>query len=162
MPKEEDKQKEIRLVTFMLGEETFGISIMKVNEIVRIKEIVKLPHAPDFIEGVINLRGNIIPILNIKKKFVMPKAEIEPTSKIVVCDIEEDIKVGLVVDQVKNILNISKDKIEPVPALTTAIMDVKMLEGIVKTDNQLIILLKIDALINHEEKKILLNAKEVI
>ncbi|HOD41867.1 MAG TPA: chemotaxis protein CheW, partial [Candidatus Wallbacteria bacterium] len=112
--------KQQQLVSFRLGVEEYGVSIMKVQEIIRMQEITKVPQMPDFIEGIINLRGNVIPIIDLRKRFGLSCAEKTIDSRIVVVSVRERI-VGIIVDGVSEVLRLSEEQIEPPPpAVSTA------------------------------------------
>ena len=159
MEENKTERQELRFVSFSLGDENFGVDIMKINEIVRLRDIVKIPNAPKFIEGVINLRGQIVPILNIKKKFAMQATDVQDTNKIIVAEIR-DVNLGILVDDVKKIFNVSRDKIERVPSVASSALEPGMMDGIIKMDKELIILLRLDTLLTKDERETLLNRGE--
>lgn len=102
---------ELKVVSFLLGEEKFALDIMSVDSIVEMGKIVKIPESADYVEGIMNLRGNVIPIINLKKKFKMKITDRAPSSKIVVINLD-DRKIGLLVDQVHEVLTITDKQIE--------------------------------------------------
>jgi Chemotaxis signal transduction protein len=106
---------ELKVVSFLLGEEKFALDIMSVDSIVEMGKIVKIPESADYVEGIMNLRGNVIPIINLKKKFKMKITDRAPSSKIVVINLD-DRKIGLLVDQVHEVLTITDKQIEQPPA----------------------------------------------
>lgn len=102
----------LQLVTFSIGEEEFGVNILKVQEIIRTMEITKVPRAPEFVEGVINLRGKVIPIIDLRRRFgLVPKAH-DKNTRIIVIEIN-NIIVGFVVDAVSEVLRIPASTVEP-------------------------------------------------
>ncbi|MFN3480202.1 MAG: chemotaxis protein CheW [Thermodesulfovibrionales bacterium] len=135
----------LQLVTFKLGDEEYGIDILKVQEINRMTEITSMPKAPFSVEGVINLRGKVIPVVNLRKRFGLDLKEIDSQSRIIVVDIGST--VGLIVDSVSEVLRISSDTIEPPPPITGGIGSEHIL-GIGKLEDRLIILLDIDKLLS--------------
>lgn len=135
----------LQLVTFKLGDEEYGIDILKVQEINRMTEITTMPKAPFSVEGVINLRGKVIPVVNLRKKFGLDIKEVDAQSRIIVVDIGST--VGLIVDSVSEVLRISSDTIEPPPPLTGGIGS-EYIMGIGKLEDRLIILLDIDKLLS--------------
>ncbi|MFN3396063.1 MAG: chemotaxis protein CheW [Thermodesulfovibrionales bacterium] len=135
----------LQLVTFKLGDEEYGIDILKVQEINRMTDITSMPKAPFSVEGVINLRGKVIPVVNLRKRFGLNLKEIDLQSRIIVVDIGST--VGLIVDSVSEVLRISSDTIEPPPLITGGIGSEYIL-GIGKLEDRLIILLDIDKLLS--------------
>ena len=130
-----------QLVVFDLNEEAYGVDISQVREIIRIQEITRVPRAPEFIEGVINLRGKVIPVVDLRSRFSMPGTERTDEHRIVVVDVS-DQDIGMVVDAVTEVSRISSSLIEP-PSNVITTNDSEYLTGIVKTDEKLIILLDI-------------------
>ena len=141
--------EELQLVVFDLAEETYGVDIGSVREIIRIQEITKVPRTPDFVEGVINLRGKVIPVIDLRKRFGFLSTEHTKDTRIVVVDINGN-DIGVVVDAVTEVLRLSADSVEPpTGAITTA--DSDYLLGIAKLETRLIILLDLQkALANME------------
>ena len=138
--------EEMQLVIFDLGEETYGVDIGSVWEIIRIQEITKVPRTPEFVEGVINLRGKVIPVIDLRKRFGFMKAEATKDSRIVVVDIAGS-DIGVVVDAVTEVLRLHSDSVEPPTGVTTS--DSAYLLGIAKLESRLIILLDLQtALLN--------------
>ncbi len=142
--------EEKQLVIFDLAEETYGVDIGSVREIIRIQEITKVPRTPEFVEGVINLRGKVIPVIDLRKRFGFRKTEATKDTRIVVVDIG-GTDIGVVVDAVTEVLRLSADAVEPpTGVITTA--DSDYLLGIAKLETRLIILLDLQrALANMEE-----------
>ena len=142
--------EEKQLVIFDLAEETYGVDIGSVREIIRIQEITKVPRTPEFVEGVINLRGKVIPVIDLRKRFGFRKTEATKDTRIVVVDIG-GADIGVVVDAVTEVLRLSADAVEPpTGVITTA--DSDYLLGIAKLETRLIILLDLQrALANMEE-----------
>ncbi len=147
----EDKKglKNQQLVSFRIGYEEFGISIMKVQEIIRMQEITKIPQMPDFIEGVINLRGNVIPIVDLRKRFNLFITEKTNESRIVVVSVLNKV-MGIIVDGVSEVLRLTDDQIEPPPQVISNIGR-EYIKGIGKLDKRLLILLEIDRILSSEE-----------
>jgi len=141
--------KQQQLVSFRLGVEEYGVSIMKVQEIIRMQEITRVPQMPEFIEGIINLRGNVIPIIDLRKRFGLAHGERTIDSRIVVVSVRNRI-VGVIVDGVSEVLRISDENIEPPPpAVSTSGRD--YIKGVGKLDKRLLILLEIDKILSSEE-----------
>jgi len=135
---------EEQLVTFSLGTEEFGVNIMKVQEIIRIPAITRVPKAPEYVEGVINLRGNIIPVVNLRVRFGMPEGKETDLSRIVVLQFEGKV-FGVRVDGVTEVLRLDMDSIEPPPPVALG-MDSHFIRGVGKIGERLLILLNLDQL----------------
>ena len=148
----------LQLVGFQLDDEEYGIDILKVQEINRITEITKIPQSPDFVEGVINLRGNVIPIIDLRKRFNMPHKEYDKQTRIVVGEIG-DRTVGFIVDAVSEIIRLPADKIEPAPNIS-ADDKAEYILGVGKLDDKLLMLLDIDKILSGSEKDKLFEAAE--
>lgn len=143
-------EQERQLVIFSLYGEEFGIEITKVREIVKPREITRLPNVVDFVEGVTNLRGEVIPIIDLKKRFGVEATAITDDSRIIIVDISDN-RVGLIVDDVTEVLRISNGDIDP-PPRTIAGLKAEYIEGIGKFGDRLLILLDVDRILTTEEK----------
>ena len=141
--------QERQLVVFDLNEEAYGVDIGAVREIIRMQEITRVPRAPDFIEGVINLRGKVIPVVDLRTRFEMPKGKRDTDNRIVVVDVSGQ-DIGMVVDAVTEVSRVASSSIEP-PSSVITTEDSGYLTGIVKTDEKLIILLEIAKVITSRE-----------
>jgi purine-binding chemotaxis protein CheW len=137
-------------VSFNIGEEEFGVDIMHVKEIIRMMEITKVPKSPDFVDGVINLRGNVVPIVDLRKRFSMDGKERDNNTRISVVELNGTI-VGFVVDAVHEVLRIPTDTVEPPPPVVAGI-DADYIRGVGKLDDRLLILLDLHKLLSPEEK----------
>ena len=140
----------LQLVSFKIGEEEFGVDILKVQEINRLVEITKVPRSPDFVEGVINLRGKVIPIIDLRKRFMMETKESDKDTRIVVVDIEGQV-MGMVVDAVSEVLRLPKDTIEPPPEIATSI-DSEYIQGVAKLEDRLLIFLDLSKVFSENER----------
>lgn len=136
----------LQLVTFTLEKEEYAVDILNVQEINRITEITKVPNAPDYVEGVINLRGKVIPVLNLRKKFGLHLKDRDDSSRIIIMDIK-GTTYGLIVDSVSEVLRILADTVEPPPPMAET-MGSMFVRGIAKLENRLIILIEIDKLLD--------------
>jgi purine-binding chemotaxis protein CheW len=143
-----DQMSEEQLVVFELAGESYGVEIGRVQEIDRMQTITVVPQAPPFVEGVINLRGRITPVVDLRTRFGLPKAEPTPLTRIVVVKAGEEW-VGLVVDAVSEVLRIPVDAIEPPSAMVTT-AESTYLRGIAKLESRLIILLDLDRVLDKE------------
>ena len=135
----------LQLVTFTLRNEEYAVDILNVQEINRITEITQVPNSPSYVEGVINLRGKVMPVINLRKKFGLEDKERDDTSRIIIMDIKGVIN-GLVVDSVSEVLRIPTDIVEPPPPMSSDISS-NFIKGVAKLENRLIILIDIDELL---------------
>ena len=141
-----------QLVIFKLANEDYGLPISKVQEINRMVAVTKLPNSPEFMEGVINLRGRIIPVLDLRKRFGFNTREHQDDTRIIVVDISGQT-VGLIVDAVHEVAKIPGDCIEPPPP--SFVMDAQFVQGIGKFADALVVILDIDRIITMKESFIL-------
>ncbi|HMA67392.1 MAG TPA: chemotaxis protein CheW [Desulfosalsimonadaceae bacterium] len=154
----EEKQADLselagKYLTFNLGNEGYGLEILKVQEIIGMQEITKIPRTPAYVKGVINLRGKVIPIIDLRSKFGMPEQELTRKTCIIVVQVqrgESALIMGIVVDEVSEVLNISGDQIEAAPSLGTNV-DTHFILGMAKTESAVKILLDIDKVLSAEE-----------
>ncbi len=147
---EGDTSDVLQLVTFRLGNEEFSVDILKVQEIIRDMELTRVPRAPDFVEGVINLRGKVIPVIDLRKRFDFEAGEKTSETRIIVIDVNERT-VGLRVDGVSEVLRLPADTVEPAPALVSG-SGSDYISGVGKVDNRLIILLDVGKLLSESER----------
>ena len=129
----------LQVVSFKLGAEEFAVDILLVQEINRIVDITPVPKAPTFVEGVINLRGKIVPILDLRKRFGFPDADTTDQSRIIVVDVQDRV-LGLVVDSVSEVLQIPAHILEPPPSLVAGV-SASYIKGVGKIEDRLLILL---------------------
>ena len=142
-----------KYLTFRLGEEDYGLEILKVQEIIGMQEITKIPRTPDFVKGVINLRGKVIPVLDLRLKFGMAEADVSRKTCIIVVQVQQveaKVIMGIVVDEVSEVLDISDREIEPPPAFGTRV-DTDFILGMAKTENAVKILLDLDRVLTRQE-----------
>lgn len=138
-----------QFLTFQLGEELYGVDILRVQEIKGYTAVTKIPNTPPHIKGVLNLRGTIVPIVELRTKFGMETIEYTMFTVIVVVVVREKI-MGLVVDAVSDVLNIDKKDIQPAPQFGAKV-DVSFLNGIGKSGDKLIALLDMDRLLSDDD-----------
>ena len=136
----------LQLVTFSIGEEEFGVDILKVQEIIRTMEITKVPRAESFVEGVINLRGKVIPILDLRRRFKLPSKPHDKHTRIIVIEMNAMI-VGFVVDSVSQVLRIPSNTVEPPPPVVAGV-DSEYINGVGKLQDRLLILLDLNKLLS--------------
>lgn len=157
MKKEKNDSAElIQLVGFKLGKEDFAIEISRVHEINRIMNITKIPNSQEFIEGIVNLRDTIVPIMNLRERLGMDKVAYDTQTKIIVTEIDQKL-IGFIVDEVTEVLRISNEIIENTPTLVSGI-EQDLISGVAKLDDRLLILLDLDKVCIQSEKQNLLVA----
>jgi purine-binding chemotaxis protein CheW len=137
---------QLQLVSFTVGEELFAVDILSVQEINRMIALTKVPQSPEGIEGVINLRGRIIPVLDLRIQFGIGTAELNDESRIVVVEVQ-GTTVGFIVDSVHEVLRIERSIVEPTPQMTSSI-DSSYVAGVAKLPETLLILLDLDNLLS--------------
>ncbi len=145
--------KEGKYLTFTLGEEEYGIGILKIREIIGIMPITSVPRTPEFVKGVINLRGKVIPIIDLRLKFGMESIEYTDRTCIIVVEIsggESTIQIGIIVDTVSEVLNIKSEDIEETPTFGTS-LDTDYILGMAKVSGAVKILLDIDKVLSSDE-----------
>ena len=145
--------EEKQLVLFNVSGEAYGVDISAVHEIIRMEPITKVPKTPFFVEGIINLRGKVIPVVDMRKRFGFDIAQQTSDNRIVVVDIDSK-NIGIIVDAVTEVLRIPADSVEPPSDIITS-SDSDYLLGIAKVDNKLIILLDLNRVLSQEETGIL-------
>ena len=145
---DEDTQKD-KYLTFHLANEDFGIDICFVTEIIGIQAITPIPEMPDFIKGVINLRGKVVPVMDVRTRFKLPFKEYDERTCIIVVDINETA-VGLVVDEVREVMDIPESQIEP-PPKTKGKSGSNFIKSIGKVENDVKIILNVSQLLYEEE-----------
>ncbi|GMQ60160.1 chemotaxis protein CheW [Vallitalea sediminicola] len=136
-------------VIFKLDKEEYGLDIMKVITIEKYQEVVKTPNTPEYITGIINLRGSVLPVYSLRKKFNLKEKESNENTKIIVT-VTNDMKIGFIVDSVQEILNIDDKNIEEAPKIVTGI-NRKYIKSIAKMEERMVILIDIDLIISEEE-----------
>ena len=145
---EEDTQKG-RFLTFALGKEDYGIEIIYVTEIIGIQAITEVPELPDYIKGIINLRGKIIPVMDVRLRFKKTPIDYNDRTCIIVIDIK-DIAIGLIVDTVSEVISIQDENIVPPPSLKTGFQN-KYVKGIGKVGNDVKLLLDCERILGEDE-----------
>ncbi|MGQ9856960.1 MAG: chemotaxis protein CheW [Fervidobacterium sp.] len=148
---------ELKFLTFHLGKEVFAINIMKVERVKEYEKTTRMPNIADYVEGIINLMGEIIPIINLRKKFMLPDFENKEKTKIIVVKLENGKKVGFLVDDVREVLTVTEDTIDEPPAHVAGMANAKFISGVIKLPNEMILTLEVDSLLTSEEKVALAN-----
>ena len=139
-----------QLISFIVGEEEYGLGILKVKEVIRIREITRIPKAPTFVKGIINLRGDVIPIIDLREKFGLNQKEYTSMTRVIVVEVEGKL-IGMVVDAVSQVIRVPSDQIEPPPPVVGGLSE-EYIKGVGKIGERLIILLNIEKILTTEEK----------
>ena len=140
---------EDQLVVFELADEHYGVDIAAVEGIIKMQTITSVPHAPSFVEGVTNLRGSVLPVLDLRKRFGMPKTDYTSETRIVVVEMGGN-SVGMVVDGVSEVLRVPENAVEPPSPLVTSV-DSAFITGIAKVEDRLVILLDLSKVLSTKE-----------
>ena len=141
---------ELQLVVFNSGSEEFGVEIMNVQEIIRMTNITKIPQAPEYIRGIINLRGRIIVVINLNVIMGMGSKEQTENTRIIVANIGETV-MGFVVDSVSEVIRLQEKNVEPAPAVIASKIGTEYVLGVGKLDNRLLILLNLNKILGANE-----------
>jgi purine-binding chemotaxis protein CheW len=150
-------------VTFSLGEELFGVEVTRTREILSITPVTKVPQTPEYQLGVINLRGQVVPVVDMRLKLGLPAGEETEDTCIIVVEVQVDgeaIVVGALADAVREVLEIRSDQIEPPPRLGTR-LKTEFINGMGKVDEQFLILLNIDRVFNSDDLAIVQDAGQI-
>jgi len=140
-------------LTFVLGSDLFGIQVSDIREVIEYKKIFRIPRVPDYILGVINLRGEVVPIVDLYSRFYNHKCNANNSASVVVVEIDDDnqkVPIGIVIDSVKSVTELNQNTIEAVPEIGSRIRS-DFIDGIGKLEDQFVILLKIQNILNIEE-----------
>ncbi|HNX22690.1 MAG TPA: chemotaxis protein CheW [Spirochaetota bacterium] len=140
-------------LTFLLGKDLFGIQVSEIREVIEYKQVFKLPRVPEFLKGVINLRGEVVPIIDLHSRFYNTSFKVTSTTSIVVVEVDDDnhkTPIGVIIDSVKAVTELYESNIEAVPEIGSRIRP-DFVEGIGKLDDQFVILLRVQNILNIEE-----------
>ena len=146
-----------QVVTFQLSNEHYGINIQNVQEIILIGQITSIPEVPSFVEGLINLRGKVIPVIDLRRRFGLTAGDYGENTRIIVTNTSQRT-IGLVVDEVHEVLRLDGDQIEPLPEGLTNV-DAAYITGVVKLENRILILLDVEVVISDETQARLVQAE---
>lgn len=148
-----NQQEELQLVVFRLNEQTYGVDIGHVLEIIRATDITAIPGAPEFVEGVINLRGRVIPVIDLARRLGLAPISVTGDSRIVIMEVG-GATAGMMVDGVSEVLRLCRGSIQPPPAMVAGV-SAGYLQGIALVDQRLIVLLDTTRVFRQEEKAVL-------
>ncbi|MEI7988932.1 MAG: chemotaxis protein CheW [Chloroflexota bacterium] len=149
---------ELQLVIFKLENENFGIDIASVDGIIKVQPITAIPHAPNFVEGILNLRGTIVPVIDLHKRFGFPPKTLTSNTRIINVVVGHT-RVGMMVDEVSEVLTVLESNIEAAPPMVTTVRS-SFITGIAKLDDRLIIMLDIEQILSKEESALMENISE--
>ncbi len=139
----------LQWVTFKLDAETYGINVMQVREVLRYTEIAPVPGAPDYVLGIINLRGNVVTVIDTRCRFGLPSAEITDNSRIVIIEAEKQV-IGILVDSVAEVVYLRQSEIETTPNVGNE-ETAKFIQGVCHKNDELLILVELDKMMSDEE-----------
>ena len=148
--KDKNMVKELQVVIFRLAGEEYGLDISQAREIIRVPNITPMPKAPSFIEGVINLRGQIIAVMDLAERFGLNRSARTEKARIVIAEIKGNM-LGLVVDEVSEVLRISESDIDPAPEAIQSQIHADFIKGVGRLKDRIIVLLDVDRVLSHEE-----------
>ena len=144
----------IQLVSFMLAEEEYGVEVLKVREIIRMPTITKMPNTPHYVEGIINLRGRVIPIISMRKQFCLAENEINSHTRIIIMDVANSM-TGFIVDAVSEVIRIQNSEIQPAPSVASGGINQEFITGVINHGERLLVLLDLERMFSNEEKQLL-------
>ncbi|EAQ31868.1 MULTISPECIES: chemotaxis protein CheW [Idiomarina] len=139
----------LQWVTFQLEEETYGINVMQVQEVLRYSEIAPVPGAPDYVLGIINLRGNVVTVIDTRLRFGLPENEITDNTRIVIIESDKQV-IGILVDSVAEVVYLKKSEIDSAPNVGTE-ESARFIQGVSNRDGELLILVDLDKMLTDEE-----------
>ncbi|WP_406667053.1 chemotaxis protein CheW [Gallaecimonas sp. GXIMD1310] len=139
----------LQWVTFQLDNETYGINVMQVQEVLRYSEIAPVPGAPDYVLGIINLRGNVVTVIDTRSRFGLPSAEVSDQSRIVIIEADKEV-IGILVDSVAEVVYLKRSEIEVAPNVGTE-ESAKFIQGVSNRDGELLILVDLNKMLTDEE-----------
>jgi purine-binding chemotaxis protein CheW len=143
----------MQLVSFILDKEEYGVEVLKVREIIRMPSITRVPNTPHYVEGVINLRGKVIPIISLRKRFSLDLTENDSRTRIMVMDMTNEL-TGFIVDSVAEVIRIDATEIQPAPPVVAGSVDQEYLSGVINRDDRLLVLLDLERLFSQEEQQL--------
>lgn len=146
---DQTKSTVLQLVTFIIEKEEFGIDILNVQEIIKPVDITRVPNSSPYVKGVINLRGRIVPVVDLRARFHLPQRKPDKETRIVVVELEDKV-VGFLMDAVKQVIRVDRDIIEPPPPQATT-FDSSYLKGVAKLDDRLLTLLDLNNLLGESD-----------
>ena len=139
----------LRWVTFKLEKEKYGINVMQVQEVLRVTEIAPVPGAPNYVLGIINLRGNVVTVIDTRSRFGLPTKEMDDSTRIVIIEAEEQV-VGILVDSVAEVVDLRMNELDSAPNVGTD-ESAKFIQGVASLDGELLIIVDLNKLLNDDQ-----------
>ena len=146
-----ESREPLQLVSFHIGDEQFGLDILRVQEIIRVQHLTRVPNSSDFVDGVINLRGSVIPVIGLRKRLGLEQREHDKQTRIMVVEVNGEV-LGFIVDSVSEVLRIPADTVEPPPRL--AKVERSYVSGVARREDRLLILLDVNRLMSNANQAI--------
>jgi purine-binding chemotaxis protein CheW len=140
-----------QLVSFHLDNEEYGVEVLKVREIIRMVTITSMPNTPNYVEGIINLRGKVIPIISMRKRFGLMEIEKNNQTRVIIMDVAGEL-LGFTVDAVSEVIRVSASEIQPAPTVASGGIGQEYIEGVINHGERLLVLLNLDLMFSSEEK----------
>lgn len=144
---------EMQLVIFKLGTEEFGVDIAQVREIIRVGEITRIPGSPGYVDGVINLRGQVTTVVNLRARLGLDGKPMDNNARIMIMEVEKNV-VGVIVDSVTEVKNMNSSQIEPLPEALSSSISSEYIQGVGKLDKRLLILVDLKQVIRDDIGKV--------
>ena len=139
----------LQYVTFLLKDETYGINVMQVQEVLRYSEIAPVPGAPSYVLGIINLRGNVVTVIDTRQRFGLVPADVTDNTRVVIIEVEKQV-IGILVDAVSEVVYLNQSEIEKAPNVGTE-ESTKFIQGVCHKDDRLLILVELDKMMTEDE-----------
>lgn len=143
----------IQLVSFHLDNEEYGVEVLKVREIIRMVSITSMPNTPNYVEGIINLRGKVIPIISMRKRFGLMEIEKNNQTRVIIMDVAGEL-LGFTVDAVSEVIRVSASEIQPAPTVASGGIGQEYIEGVINHADRLLVLLNLALMFSNEEKEL--------
>ena len=144
----------IQLVSFMLADEEYGVEVLKVREIIRMPDITKMPNTPPYVEGIINLRGKVIPIVSMRRRFGLAESDYDGRTRIMVMDVVGGL-TGFIVDGVSEVIRIQSGDIQPPPSMVSGNIGQDFITGVFNHQERLLVLMDVDRMFSGDELDVL-------
>ena len=141
---------QVQLVTFRVGGEEFGLDVFQVHEILRYTEPTAMPKAPAFVEGVLDVRGTLVPVVDLRKRFELPEVTYGDDTRIILVDFQSE-RLGLIVDEVSEVLRVPETSVAPPPQFVRGLA-AEFIRGIVRLESRLVVLLDLERILSSQER----------
>jgi purine-binding chemotaxis protein CheW len=143
---------DFQIVTFFLSQEEFGVDILLVQEIIRPSPVTEVPNTPQFVEGVINLRGKVVPVIDLRKRLNIPATEVDKATRIIIIELEKRV-TGFVVDSVSKVITVPAASVQSAPDMIMSGVESEYITGVSRIDDRLIILLDFSKILTAGEQR---------